>query len=403
MAAVALEVDHAVAARPLPNRAYIDPAFFQAELRQLWGSTWFCLGFAHEVPEPGSVEPVDLAGQPLLLARDHAGRLRVFWNVCRHRGMKLIEAPTRLGGVLRCPYHSWCYGLDGKLKVTPHIGGPGQNTVPGIEREALGLLEARAAEWLGCVFVDLSGTALPFADFIAPLAARWADFADRPLYPGGAAANFSLEVRANWKLAVENYCESYHLPWVHPGLNSYSRLEDHHDVIGEGFAGQGTLAYRPLLAADGRRLPLFPGLPASWDEGAEYVALYPNLLLGVHKDHTFAIRLDPLAVDRTAEHVALWFADRAALDQTHEALRGNLVALWREVFEEDIGVVEGMQRGRHAPAFDGGVLSPVMDRATAAFHGWTAARYRAAGRAPGRAPGRAKAPRRGARGRGPPG
>ncbi|MEZ5863030.1 MAG: aromatic ring-hydroxylating dioxygenase subunit alpha [Geminicoccaceae bacterium] len=364
---------------PLGNRCYTDPAFFEAELDRVWGGGWCCIGFAADVPEPGHVALVRLGRRPLLLARDRDGRLRVFWNVCRHRGMTLVEAPARLKGVIRCPYHSWCYALDGALRTTPHVGGPGRSSDPAIDRATLGLIEARSAEWLGCVFVDLSGTALPFAEHIAPLARRWADFADRPLFAGGADCRFDLEVESNWKLAVENYCESYHLPWVHPGLNSYSRLEDHYDIIEPGCSGQGTRAYRPMLAADGGRLPRFADLASQWDEGAEYAALYPNLLLGVHKDHTFALRLDPLAVDRTAEHVALWFADGTALDAEHAPLRQALARLWREVFAEDIGVVEGMQRGRHATGFDGGVLSPAMDGATRAFHLWVAERYRATG------------------------
>jgi phenylpropionate dioxygenase-like ring-hydroxylating dioxygenase large terminal subunit len=367
------------AARPLGNKAYVDPTFFADELATVWAGGWFCLAFAHEVPEPGHVRPAQLGQKPLLLARDHDGRLRVFWNVCRHRGMVLVREPARLPGVLRCPYHSWCYALDGKLKVTPHVGGPGINTDAAIDRSTLGLIEVRSAEWLGCVFVDLSGSAGSFIEHISPLAVRWADFAERKLHPGGADCSFALDVRCNWKLAVENYCESYHLPWVHPGLNSYSRLEDHYTIAEPAFAGQGTLAYRPMLSPDGSRLPAFDGLSECWSEGAEYVALYPNLLLGVHKDHTFALRLEPLAPDLTREHVALWFADSRALDDAHADVRERLSALWREVFEEDIHVVEGMQQGRHADRFDGGVLSPQMDAATAAFHQWAAIRYAASG------------------------
>ena len=378
--AVACEAElSAGAARPLRNKAYVDPAFFANELATVWADGWFCLAFGHEVPEPGHVRPVQLGQKPLLLARDHDGHLRVFWNVCRHRGMVLVREPARLSGVLRCPYHSWCYALDGKLKVTPHVGGPGTNTDATIDRSKLGLIEVRSAEWLGCVFVDLSGTARSFAEHVSLLAGRWADFVDRKLHPGGADCSFSLDVQCNWKLAVENYCESYHLPWVHPGLNSYSRLEDHYTIAEDMFAGQGTLAYRPMLSPDGSRLPAFEGLSDCWTEGAEYVALYPNLLLGVHKDHTFALRLEPLAPDRTREHVALWFADATALDDAHADVRQRLSALWREIFEEDIQVVEGMQQGRHADRFDGGVLSPQMDAATAAFHQWVANRYAAAG------------------------
>ena len=68
--------------------------------------------------------------------------------------------------------------------------------------------------------------AAPFAVHFADLLERWAEF-DVPVYHGGADSRFQLDLKSNWKLIIENYCESYHLPWVHPGLNSYSRLEDH--------------------------------------------------------------------------------------------------------------------------------------------------------------------------------
>jgi phenylpropionate dioxygenase-like ring-hydroxylating dioxygenase large terminal subunit len=182
-------------------------------------------------------------------------------------------------------------------------------------------------------------------------------------------------VASNWKLAVENYCESYHLPWVHPGLNSYSRLEDHYHIEQPGhFSGQGTMVYRPMLSDDGRRFPEFPGLAEKWNEGAEYIALYPNVLLGVHKDHTFAIVLEPAAIDRTVEHVAIFFADEAVMGDTYAAMRRKNAAMWKEVFVEDIFVVEGMQKGRHASGFDGGKFSPVMDSPTHCFHHWVATR-----------------------------
>src|SRR3546814_7976623 len=109
-----------------------------------------------------------------------------------------------------------------------------------------------------------------FADFIAPIAQRWADFDFTRLRHGGADSSFSIEVGCNWKLAVENYCEAYHLPWIHPALNSYSRLEDHYNIAIEGrLAGQGSTAYRPSLSADGRQFPAHPGLPARWDGRSE--------------------------------------------------------------------------------------------------------------------------------------
>lgn len=363
-------------ANGLPNACYTDPAAFEVEKRALFAAAWAGLDFASAVPEPGDAKPVRFLGEPLLLVRDHGGRLRVFYNVCRHRGMILVSEPGKIARAIRCPYHSWCYELDGRLRTTPHVGGPGTNRHDAVDRDALGLIEVPSAEYLGVVFVNLDGAAGPFEDYAAELRARWAEF-DRPLHfaPDGL---FTLDVTCNWKLAVENYCESYHLPWVHPGLNSYSRLEDHYHIEAPGaHSGQGTLVYRPMLDESGRRFPLFPGLSAKWDEGAEYVALYPNVLFGVHKDHTFAIILEPKGTERTVEHIALFYADEAVLTPPFDEMRARNAALWKSVFVEDVFVVEGMQAGRHAGRFDGGRFSPVMDSPTHCFHAWAAERLMA--------------------------
>ena len=360
-------------ARGLPNPFYVDPAVLEAEKERLFFRNWAALGFSGDVPGPGDARPVDFLGQPLLMLRDREGRLRVFQNVCRHRGMILVSEPCPIERAIRCPYHSWCYELDGRLRTTPHVGGPGTNRHDEIKRDELGLIEVRSHEWLGVVFVNLDGRAPAFEQANAELLARWAEF-DRPVWHGGPDSAFQLDVACNWKLAVENYCESYHLPWVHPGLNSYSRLEDHYHIEAPGrFSGQGTLAYRPMLTEDGRRFPEFSGLSAKWDEGAEYAALYPNVLLGVHKDHAFAIVLEPVSHDRTIERVGLFYTDQAVAGPDWADMRAANARMWKDVFVEDVFVVEGMQKGRRARGFDGGKFSPVMDSPTHCFHAWVAA------------------------------
>ena len=158
------------------------------------------------------------------------------------------------------------------------------------------------------VFVNVDGQAPTFEEAHADLLQRWREF-DRPLHHGGEAASFALDVETNWKLAVENYCESYHLPWVHPGLNSYSRLEDHYNIEEPGlYSGQGTLVYRQLQGDDGAVFPDFNDLGEKWDTGAEYIAVYPNVLLGVHRDHTFAIVLEPRGLTSTREHIEIYYA-----------------------------------------------------------------------------------------------
>lgn len=355
-------------ANGLPNGHYIDPALFAEERQAVLFDNWAGLGVAADVPDIGDAKPVTFLGMPMLLVRDRSGTVRVFQNICRHRGMILVEEPRKIEGAIRCPYHSWCYSTEGKLVSTPHVGGPGKNTHEGIDKNLLGLVEVRSHIWMDVVWINVSGTAKPFEEANADLLARWGEF-DKPLYHGGADSRFELGVNCNWKLAVENYCESYHLPWVHPGLNSYSRLEDHYHIEEKGrFSGQGTLVYRQLKGEDGASFPDFEGLSNKWDTAAEYVTAYPNVLLGVHRDHAFAIILVPEGPERTVEHVHLYYAQ----PQTDPELRARNTTQWKDVFEEDIFVVEGMQRGRHAVGFDGGRFSPAMDGPTHMFHDWVA-------------------------------
>lgn len=357
-------------ARGLPNAHYTSEAVFEAEKEPLWFSTWAGLCAEAEVAEPGDALPLDLLGVPLFVLRGQDGVLRVFQNVCRHRGMILVAEPRKIAGAIRCPYHSWCYGQDGQLVATPHVGGPGQNIHADIRKEDLGLIEVRSHVWMGVVFINLSGDARPFEDEHSMLVARWSEF-DVPLHHGGDEGKLLLDCRTNWKLAVENYCESYHLPWVHPGLNSYSRLEDHYNISVDGeFSGQGTHVYRQLEDETGGRLPDFPSLSSKWDTAGEYLTVWPNVLLGVQRDHTFAIILEPRGHGRTLEHIHLFYAENDVL----RSLREKNAQLWKTVFVEDIRVVEGMQVGRSAPGFDGGRFSPAMDEPTHEFHRWVASR-----------------------------
>lgn len=355
-------------ANGLPNAHYIDAKTYDEEKHAIHFAGWPGLCVAAQVPEIGDALPIEFLGMPLLVVRDKSNKVRVFQNTCRHRGMILVDSPRKIEGAIRCPYHSWCYSTEGNLVSTPHVGGPGQNTHAGIDRALLGLIEIRSHIWMDVVFINISGTAPAFEDQNADLIARWAEF-DKPLYHGGADSQFQLDVNCNWKLAVENYCESYHLPWVHPSLNTYSRLEDHYHIeTPQKLSGQGTLVYRQLTGNKSEVFPDFEDLSDKWDTAAEYITAFPNVMFGVHRDHTFAIILVPHGPERTVEHIHLYYAQA----ETDADLRLRNATQWKTVFEEDIFVVEGMQKGRHAAHFDGGRFSPAMDGPTHLFHDWVA-------------------------------
>ena len=363
--------------RGLPNRFYTDTDAARLERDTLFSNTWTCIGFASDLP-PGHAGAVDFMGLPLMMLRDREGSLSVFHNVCRHRGHQLVAGLCRIKNTLRCPYHSWTYDLQGALVATPHFGGPGRHDHTGFDRKQHGLHRVRSRVWLDMVFVNLDGRADDFARHLSPLRQRWEALAGKnaldSVRPAGEDGALELDLDCNWKLVVENYCESYHLPWVHPGLNSYSKLEDHYSIVEADWgAGQGTWVF-DFSNRNGISLPRFPAWSKENLQIAEYIALFPNVLLGLQNDHVFTIVLSPLAPDRTRESLRLYYLGSAADDSAHRRARRIVLEGWREVFLEDVAVCESMQRGRQSPAFDGGVFSPVLDTATLSFHQWAAAR-----------------------------
>ena len=357
-------------ANGLSNEHYIDQSIFDEEKNSILFNQWAGLDVCSEIPEVGDSKPIDFMGLPLFIIRDTQNVVRVFQNTCRHRGMILVEQTKNIQGAIRCPYHSWCYSTEGKLVSTPHVGGPGQNTDKYIDRSKLSLVEIRSHVWRDVIWVNVDGTAKPFEEVMASTIKRWREL-DQNLYHGGEDGKFSLKVKGNWKLAVENYCESYHLPWIHPGLNSYSRLEDHYNIVKYGsHSGQGSLVYKQLTDEKGQKFPDFKNLSRKWATGAEYIALYPNVLLGVHRDHAYAIILLPLSFSETIENVHIYYSQPDA----NPSLKKKNKEQWKEIFEEDIFVVEGMQAGRFGIKFDGGRFSPKMDEPTHCFHDWVASK-----------------------------
>lgn len=334
---------------------------------------WVGVAPEDRVAAPGSICPVEAAGQPLLLVRDGSGEPRVFHNVCRHRGTLLATAPARCRSIT-CPYHGWTYGLDGSLRETPHFEGFGAHGHGGIEPARHGLIPVRSAVWNRVVFVNISGDAPPFDDRIAPLARRWAHF-DFSLLRYGQGV--SHEIPVNWKTATENFLESYHLPVVHRTLNRYSALEHHNLVLeGEAFFGQQSTRYAPRDGAAGR-LPVFPGLSDAQADRAEYLCLFPNVWVSCVRDHFRVSFVEPVAPDRTRIRWEFFFVGDAAmapeLREAREALIGRVMA----VFEEDAEVLRRLQAGRASWAFDGGRFSPHHERTVHRFLRMVAARVRA--------------------------
>lgn len=362
----------------LPNQAYTSNDFALFERDRILARTWVCIGIGAHLKPGGWAQPVDLLGLPLLLLRDRKDAVRVFHNVCSHRGMRLVEDAGPLGATVTCRYHGWCYSADGALRSTPHIAGEGCHDDPDFDKAANGLTPVRCHIFADMIFVNLSGDAPPFEDFIAPVLALWSAFEFDRYRHGGAESAWRLDLAGNWKLAQENHVDGYHLPFVHPSLNSYSPLRDHYPLLIEGRAsGQGTKGQLHAGEIGDAPLPRNPSLGEDWQQGrAEFLSIFPNVMMGVHADHVWVAYLLPQAADRTLEFMDLYYFEDGAEDPALADQRRNNRDRMFEIFKEDRMAVEGMQRGRASPAFTGGALSPTMDRPAHCFNRWMAGAIR---------------------------
>ena len=362
----------------LPNECYTSKAYTEIERKKLFEDKWVVVGVASSIPNKGDAKPFKLLDLPIIILRDKKNKIRVFHNVCSHRGYKILQKPCNIKNTIRCPYHSWAYSTDGKLVTTPHIGGMNKHTTKDFNKSVSGLKEIKSAVWLDLIMINISDNEISFEEYIKPLSDRWIKFwpkKDRKLiYHSKDYGYFQLKAKCNWKFAIENYCESYHLPWVHPGLNSYSKIEDHYHIQGlpNRFAGQGTVVYNPRLKGK-EKFPCFPNWPKDKERIAEYVALFPNVMLGIHKDHYYAYWLEPVDHKYTIEHMEIYYVgEKAANSKKFKSLRKQNCKLWKSVQSEDVNIIEGMQEGRNSPSYNGGNFSPVMDNPTHHFHKWVA-------------------------------
>ncbi len=346
----------------LPNRAYTEDSFLKDEYRKVFGRGWIGIAFESDVAQAGDMFPVYAAGQPLLLVRGHDNRIRVFHNVCRHRGAKLLDKPCTKKHLIVCPYHAWSYTLEGTLKATPHFSGPDSHDHPTLEAGTQNLVEVRSGVWNHVVMVNLSGDAVALKDWTARLDARWAPFDIENMTPGG---DMTFEFNANWKLVLENFLESYHLPSVHPVLNSYSPLQDHVLVVDQLFMGQLSLNYRP--SDDGNALPRFSNLPEERQTTGEYLLLFPTLMVSVTPDHFRVTIVTPLSATATHQRWQFYFVGAESQQARFKDARDAVVSRVAAYTEEDVEILERLQAGRQSSGYDGGRFSPFHETTTHQF------------------------------------
>jgi choline monooxygenase len=350
--------------RHFPSSAYTSADVLQQEKERVFSPGWAWAGFVHWLPGRGSSVPAAVAGMPLVLTRDLDDEVRVFHNVCRHRGLQLCEVAST--GPLRCPYHAWTYGLDGRLQGAPYWDRSKGSAPDPATADELGLVRVRSATWAGMIFVNITGQAEPLEAALAPLRERLAAL---DLSRLSVCGERRFEVAANWKLPIENFLDSYHLPWVHPEIGPPSVSFAVHDVV----VSDDILGTRyPTGSAGkerktGRPLPLFGPVPPGEQSWQELFWLAPNLLLMAQADHFWVIGVEPTGPEKTVEHLAV-FVDRDAEGPEFARERRQLCEVLFKINEQDLPILARLQAGRHSPASDHNVFAPHWDGIGGRFH-----------------------------------
>src|SRR5262245_35589526 len=177
----------------LPARFYTDTSYFAREMDALFRRMWVCAGREEEIAQPGQFVLRDLVGDSLIITRAATGDVHAFHNVCRHRGTRLCtETSGAFAGSIQCPYHSWTYGLDGRL-----IGAPHMDEVPHFRKEDYPLHHVHAGAWDGHLFVNVADAPPPLLEQLGELAEKFRSWNMQDLRLG---RRIVYDVRANWKL-----------------------------------------------------------------------------------------------------------------------------------------------------------------------------------------------------------
>jgi choline monooxygenase len=332
-------------ARGLPGRCYGD-AFYALEQTHLFPRLWCAVAFASDLPEPGDMVPVDLAGWPLVLVRGGDGRIRAFHNICRHRAMRLVAEPCKGRSALVCPWHAWTYDLDGRLLATPKIGGDRRNSDPAIDTTGLDLREIVCGQWLDLVYVNIDGKAETFDRHMAPLNDLLADYEFSSLRYSGQ--QWGCDYPGNWKVSVEGAIEDYHLTWGHPQIVQGARENNPrlHNADRVFFANSSARAYRDAKKDAGAVMGHDSRFPALLDPKAEqrtyFMSLFPTGCFQTRHNQVLQGLMLPDGAENTKVVFRHYYGGDAATDPALEEERRRQEAQWRLVFEQDIPFVRSV-------------------------------------------------------------
>jgi len=360
-------------ARTLPGRYYTVPEVLAEEQERIFSRRWICVGRDNALTTPGDYMLVEIAGESIIVLRDQSSERRAFYNVCRHRGTRLCEAERgRLSETIQCPYHAWTYALDGRL-----IGAPHMHEVAGFDKKVYPLHAVALAEWEGFLFVNLDSAAEPLAQAFGTLAGRFARYNLPALR---TVRRIEYEVRANWKLILQNYNECLHCPTIHPELSTkLPYTSGANDLVEGPFLGGYMEIKAPHESATitGRACALPLGdLSAEDQHRAFYYALFPTMMLSLHPDYAVFYTVRPQA-PLESRVICEWMVHPEAPAAPGYNIQ-DAEEFWDRTNRQDWHICERSQLGVSSRAYVPGPYSPRESIPAA----WDRTYLRALGREP---------------------
>jgi len=334
----------------IPAPWYVDTRIAELEKQTVFGETWQMIGRTVQVEKPGQFVTAEVAGEPIVAVTGNDGKLRAFFNVCRHHAAAVATEQCGQAQLLHCPYHGWNYGLDGSLKGMPEFDG-----VKNFNRDQNGLVPVKVDTWEKFVFVSLDPQAAPLEDFLgrlvkrtAPLGLSKLHYFDRRVY----------DIHCNWKVFVDNYLDGgYHVPHLHKGLNSVLDYKQYTIENEDRYCLQSS----PMVASDE------DAATASTRKGdrAWYFWQYPNLMINCYEGYMDTNLVLPLDVDHCRVIFDFYFAD---VSEARRKYNQESVAVGARVQDEDLGICEAVQRGLKSRAYRAGRLSVRREAGEHLFH-----------------------------------
>ncbi|MFQ5933885.1 MAG: aromatic ring-hydroxylating dioxygenase subunit alpha [Dehalococcoidia bacterium] len=336
----------------LPSRYYYAQDIYDLEKERIFYSMWVYAGRANEIPKPGDFMVRKIGDESIVITRDKQGELHAFYNVCRHRGTRLcsVQEGKFKGSAIVCPYHGWTYGLDGELLAMPNM-----LDADNFDQKDYPLFSAGLEVWEGLVFVNLAEEREPLS---SQLGDYWTRFQRYHIGELKLGKQITYDLKANWKIIVENYSECLHCPQIHPELCDIVPIYQRgilHEPDGE--YGNRIIEGGYTFAPNGKsNRPLFPDLNEEERNTYRGGTIFPNLLVNLHPDCVTNHILWPEGPDRTRV-VCEWLFEPSTMERS-DFDPSDIVEFWDRVNVQDWEVCELEQLGTQSRAYQHGVYAP---------------------------------------------